>query len=682
MSLQRFLLCTRTVLFLLLSFHPMISCQEITPSLVTTSSLQSLRRLSKNSNSVKRNGMDIQNEFPTNHEPSRRRLQNNIFSVQPNSTNTTPYFRTNDTAILGKPDVNAAIGNPLKGLAGGPRYSQSSPLPNSVPSAIEFYNFGLDEIMIGNNQFNWTLHDQFLTESASRKMHAVLSVYIHWPGRPLQLPPHLSNLPLYNTDNSGMSPNYGDSRLLTALEQFIVAWGNHTDGDTRVAAVHVGLLGFWGEGHTYPDTALVPESSKQSVAQWYRQSFKKTQVQARYPGPNAVGFGLYDGSLAYYTLDGIANGGKEVGWFMYPQIKSAKQEDNWKQYIIGGETRPELQNIIFTSAYPARTENHQDYKECVDTLHISYALHHGAFQDGGYTGDVLRNANAMHAYMGYAFYVSEVAAYQSTVNATQAVDVLVQVTQLGVAPFYYDLSLVLECGSGLLKTALPGVHEIILQGEAKGFIFRNVPATAQCLEQMSLSLQSSYAYSGRPVRFAQGTEGKVSFRLPSPPQDPAPVASPIQSLPVPSSAPVLSPIIVPVGPPVVVEAPVSPMLVPSTVVSPPITIPVGSPMVPVVAAPVSPMLVPTTVVSPPITVPVGLPMLVPTTVVSAPITVPVVGSPMVPVVAAPVIRVPVQVPTIFMTSPQQLSPPTTIIPLLQRLLQLIFPKLKWKLWSF
>jgi hypothetical protein len=123
-----------------------------------------------------------------------------------------------------------------------------------------------DEIMIGNNQFNWTLHDQLVRESASRRMHAVLSVYIHWPGRPLRLPPHLTDIPLYDT-NSGNSTSYGDSRLLTALEQFIVAC----------------------------------ESSKQSVAQWYRQSFKKTQVQARYPGPNAAGFGLYDGSLAYTT---------------------------------------------------------------------------------------------------------------------------------------------------------------------------------------------------------------------------------------------------------------------------------------------------------------------------------------------------------------------------------------------
>ena len=182
----------------------------------------------------------------------------------------------------------------------------------------------------------------------------------------------------------------------------------------------------------YPDATLVPESSKVSVAQWYRQSFETTQIQARYPGPNAVGFGLYDGSLAYSTLDGVANGGKNVSWFTYRQMQDAKQTNIWKSNIMGGETRPELQKIIFTDTYPARTEYHQDYKECIDTLHISYASHHDAFQNGGYTGAMLQKANQIHAYMGYAFYVSEVAVYPSNISTTHAVDVAVDIMVTGL----------------------------------------------------------------------------------------------------------------------------------------------------------------------------------------------------------------------------------------------------------
>jgi hypothetical protein len=307
-----------------------------------------------------------------------------------------PYYQTNNSDVLGKPNFMAAIGNPLKGLARfGSRNPQSpSSQFDSVPSAIEFFSIGLDDIMIGDNQFNWTIHDALLEASASRNMHVVLSVFIHWPGEPLRIPPHLIDIPFYKTNN-GYSPNYGEPRLLTALQQFIFAWGQHIDGDKRVLAIHIGLLGFWGEGHTYPDTTLVPETSKALVAGWYRSAFNQTQIQARYPGPNANDFGLFDASLGYSTLDGVANGGMEVDWFMYPQIVKANQQKSWTDYIIGGETRPELQSTIFTDTYPARTEHNQDLKECIDTLHISYVLHHGAFQNGGYTGSTLERANTI-----------------------------------------------------------------------------------------------------------------------------------------------------------------------------------------------------------------------------------------------------------------------------------------------
>jgi hypothetical protein len=260
---------------------------------------------------------------------------------------------------------------------------------------------------------------------------------------------------------------------------------------------------------------LVPESSKVSVAQWYRQAFSKTHVQTRYPGSNAIGFGLYDGSLAHYTLDGAANGGQIVDWFQYPQMIKANQTAMWKSRMMGGETYPDLQPIIFNSTYPARTAGHQDFKDCIDALHLSYVVHHGAFQNG-YTGEVLQKANMMHVHMGYAFYVSKVTALKKSTASSQSVDVSVLVTQVGVAPFYYDLQLVLKCRNGLVNMTLPGVNEIIEKNESRIFLFRNVPATTVCLSNVSLSLQSSYAYPGRPIKFAQGTTGDVTIRVPVP----------------------------------------------------------------------------------------------------------------------------------------------------------------------
>jgi hypothetical protein len=180
-----------------------------------------------------------------------------------------------------------------------------------------------------------------------------------------------------------------------------------------------------------------------------------------------------------------------------------------------------------------RTSNHQDYEECVETLHISYALHHDAFENGGYSGTMLQKANTIHAYMGYAFYVSQVSVFSS---GAPKVDVLVNITQWGVAPFYYDLRLVLECDGNFLQS-MTGVNEIVQKGQSKSFMFRNIPGTKHCLDGIKLALKSSYAYDDRPIRFAQGSDGTVSFSVPLPP---APVFAPVP-VPVQTRAPLQAP---------------------------------------------------------------------------------------------------------------------------------------------
>ena len=157
------------------------------------------------------------------------------------------YYSTNDPAVLGVPNVNVTAGNPLKGLFGGTRWAPP-PLPDSVPFSLEWYNVALDEMMVGENQFDWSLLDSLLQGTASRKKHAVFSIFIHWPGQPLRLPSYLLNITeLIEYEEDRYSPYYGDPILLNALQQFITAFGDRYDGDTRIFQIHMGLLGFWGE---------------------------------------------------------------------------------------------------------------------------------------------------------------------------------------------------------------------------------------------------------------------------------------------------------------------------------------------------------------------------------------------------------------------------------------------------
>lgn len=255
----------------------------------------------------------------------------------------------------------------------------------------------------------------------------------------------------------------------------------------------------------------------------FQAAFSTTPVQVRYPHPSAVaaGFGLHDDSFAHSTLDGDANGGTSVGWFFWPQVLASGYADFWKDAVMGGEVRPELQPSVFSDTYAVGTYS-QDLDLCVETTHATYMLNYHAFATG-YAGADLERARASGDGMGYAFVVAGAAA---AAGPPRFVDVALTVEQAGVAPFYYPLELRLGCPGGF-DGNLPGVEGIVGQGDAKTFVFADVPATPECLGDLAASLSSPFAYATNPIRFAQGVDGAtVRFGLPLPPAPPSPTDPP------------------------------------------------------------------------------------------------------------------------------------------------------------
>ena len=298
------------------------------------------------------------------------------------------HYFTAAEAELGAYDPDEAMGNPLKGLYGSPWYNNYDASNNIIPAALEWYYFGFNDMMINDPDvvgfdlaFNWTKLENALDDSASRSMHAVFTIVCHYPGKPLKLPSYLIDNPsliLHNYDDflgGGVSPDYGDPLLLKAIEQLISVLGTRYDGDKRIASVHAGLLGYWGEWHTFPHEEWLPDDSKRKVTQWYQNAFPTTKIQVRYPYKPSLdaGFGLSDGSFAFTTLDGSANGNIDQSWYFWNQVKDHNATDTfWKKSFMSGETRPEIQSIVFEPDYPSRTYERQDFMECINTTHTSF----------------------------------------------------------------------------------------------------------------------------------------------------------------------------------------------------------------------------------------------------------------------------------------------------------------------
>jgi hypothetical protein len=136
----------------------------------------------------------------------------------------------------------------------------------------------------------------------------------------------------------------------------------------------------------------------------------------------------------------------------------------------------------------------------------------------------------------YSYHVPRIEV--ATSSTASAVDISVTLTQIGVAPFYYPLSLGLSC-SGMTKKTLTGVDSLKDTDASVTFTFLAVPTTTQCLGALALSFESAYLYPDRPMLFSQGN-GKIILNVPLP-SGSTPVPPPVQ-------APVKSPVSTPTSP--------------------------------------------------------------------------------------------------------------------------------------
>ncbi len=340
----------------------------------------------------------------------------------------------------------APADNPLKGLV---PYSQ--PDPDRFPHSMEFSYLPLSDLMTGPDTFQWDKLEGLLDDIASRRHQTVFRIWMEYPGRKEGIPEFLEQNGLQvtewlntNTDpfprQMVRTPDYNDPGLRAALTSFIQAFGNRYDGDFRIGYITAGLLGTWGEWHTYPrDDLMASKAVQAEVMDAYEKAFHRTPVLLRYPaGDDAWAhapnhrrrFGYHDDSFAWATLDT----GKEADdWFYIPALKAAGPDamQKWKTSPIGGEIRPELWGQIFDDK-PKHAQA-QDFAECVRQTHATWLMDTGMFEKKQ-SAKRIRNAIRQVQHMGYEFHV---ASSQVTRNA-DTVTVTVQLRNTGVAPFYHD----------------------------------------------------------------------------------------------------------------------------------------------------------------------------------------------------------------------------------------------------
>lgn len=249
----------------------------------------------------------------------------------------------------------------------------------------------------------------------------------------------------YDIDwGKGFSPNYNNTKLISRHKTFIDALAARYNNDSRVPIIALGSLGQWGEFHTKKSPSFTIPFPKKAVSDQYVQhyidSFTNKILMMRRPFQIARdnGMGLFNDSFGSsaqtydYFVDYINNGYKDY----LTGEKHPSMRDYWKTAPSGGEV----------ANYPGLAYFQDSAIETsLKMIRDSHTSWLGPCSPGMQpTGTSLqKNFDLMLKTMGYRFVLSKVT-HDGSAKPGESINISMDWTNKGVAPFYYDWPLELS----------------------------------------------------------------------------------------------------------------------------------------------------------------------------------------------------------------------------------------------
>jgi len=260
-------------------------------------------------------------------------------------------------------------------------------------------------------------------------------------------PAFLTNAPLsipvyfYSScdgDGPGITPDWNHPAMITQLVQFVQAFAQRYDGDPRITAVQVGLLGLWGEWHQSGCDNRAPSNAvKIAVRDAYAAAFTNTPLQTRYPGnPDAVGveFGFHEDYFPSFTapcIYGFPDCSDDGPWSMdycYKNVTTGSV-DNWKSNPISGESPNTNQKRTWSNNWNNVMTVLRDY-------HFSFLGPAGGHQWNGNQAKL----NPMKRLLGYNYHLARVD-WPDVIALGHAFPISIALTNSGAAPCYHPFAL-------------------------------------------------------------------------------------------------------------------------------------------------------------------------------------------------------------------------------------------------
>lgn len=268
-----------------------------------------------------------------------------------------------------------------------------------------------------------------------------------------------------NGDGPGYAANWNTVVFEQQATSLIYSYAKKFDGDPRITAIQLGLLGLWGEWHQSGCETLAPNDKiKATIMNTYLEAFQKTPLQIRYVSDNAGGnpLGFYEDYFPSFTANcnnyQLPNCDDEGNWnlaYGFANV-SPLAEDNWKLAPVSGESPLQIQKDSWV--------NNADVIRVVKDYHFSFLGPAGKHEENGFQKElsILQDA------LGYRFEAISASLVNSQ-SSENEVEINFKLRQAGVAPSYIQTRLQLdwldESGKVVLTQKLEGDLSALLPNE-------------------------------------------------------------------------------------------------------------------------------------------------------------------------------------------------------------------------
>lgn len=282
----------------------------------------------------------------------------------------------------------------------------------------------------------------------------------------------------YNTDyGKGFSPDYNQTALIRNHERLIAALAKRYNNDPLIAFIQLGSLGHWGEWHTRNDEQARIPFPKRAVSDQYAghyvKYFTKKLLLMRRPHAIAAKFrlGLYNDAFGKRdaTVDGFLSWYTKGYTSWLTKEKEPAMPNFWTKAPSGGEFADEKKYL--------RDASIEETLRQAKLTHVSWMGPNApSHEEQG--GELQANIDRFLKTIGYRFVITK-ESHEAEAEAGSLLNVMIDVSNRGVAPFYFlwpvELTLT-DMNGQIVATAMPDIDiRKWLPGAHKGTAQLNIP---------------------------------------------------------------------------------------------------------------------------------------------------------------------------------------------------------------